>query len=73
MIQNQKLSEFAFVNAHKLRSPVASILGLLSLFPQASATERDEIFEHLKSSSESLDKIIRELGRNIEGAIIDKE
>jgi tetratricopeptide (TPR) repeat protein len=73
MLQNQRLAEFTFVNAHKLRSPVASILGLLNLFPYATNEEREEIFNHLKTSGENLDKIIRELGRDMENAIVDKE
>lgn len=69
MAQNQKLSEYTFINAHKLRAPVASILGLINLLPAASAAEREVIFTHLKTCSENLDTIIREVGKNLEGAI----
>ncbi len=73
MQQNQRLAEYTFINAHKLRSPVASILGLINLLPNASAEEREQISKFLKECGEDLDKIIREIGRNLEGAIIEKE
>lgn len=72
-MQNRQLAEYTFMNAHKLRAPVASILGLINLLPSASADERAHIFDHLKNCSEDLDFIIREMGRNLEGAIVDKE
>lgn len=71
--QNQRLAEYTFINAHKLRAPVASILGLISLLPTASVQEREQISIFLKNCGEDLDKIIRELGRNLEGAIVEKE
>jgi signal transduction histidine kinase len=72
MKQNQRLAEYTFINAHKLRSPVASILGLINLLPNASTEEREQIFKFLKDCGEDLDKIIREIGRNLEGAIVEK-
>lgn len=73
MKQNQRLTEYTFINAHKLRSPVASILGLINLLPTASIEEREQIFKFLKDCGEDLDKIIREIGRNLEGAIVEKD
>lgn len=73
MKQNQRLAEYTFINAHKLRAPIASILGLLNLMPKASAEEREQIYEYLKNCGEDLDAIIREIGRNLEGAIVEKE
>jgi tetratricopeptide (TPR) repeat protein len=72
MKQNQRLAEYTFINAHKLRSPVASILGLINLLPNASIEERELISKYLKDCGEDLDKIIREIGRNLEGAIVEK-
>ncbi len=71
--QNQRLAEYTFINAHKLRAPVASILGLINLLPTASVEERIQISKFLKNCGEDLDTIIRELGRNLEGAIVEKE
>ncbi|NBW38211.1 MAG: hypothetical protein EBR30_24960 [Cytophagia bacterium] len=72
MNQNKQIAEYTFINAHKLRAPVASILGLINLLPDASVEEREQIFRFLKHCGEDLDKIIREIGRNLEGAIVEK-
>lgn len=69
-VQNQRLTEYTFINAHKLRAPVASILGLINLLQQVKPEERDAILVHLKTCSDQLDAIIREISRNLEGAIV---
>lgn len=73
MKQNQRLAEYTFVNAHKLRAPIASILGLINLLQKANAEEREQIYAYLKHCGEDLDSIIREIGRNLEGAIVEKD
>lgn len=72
-VQNQRLTEYTFINAHKLRAPVASILGLINLVHQVSPTERDAILGHLKTCGEQLDSIIREVSRNLEAAIVNEK
>lgn len=65
--KNQALEEYAFINAHKLRSPVASILGLVNLL--AKSGQKDDttvIREHLKASAERLDAIVRSITTAIE-------
>jgi tetratricopeptide (TPR) repeat protein len=69
-IQNQRLAEYTFINAHKLRAPVASILGLINLLHQVAPQEKEAIYVHLKSCGEQLDTIIREVSHNLEGAIV---
>lgn len=73
MKQNQRLAEYTFINAHKLRAPIASILGLINLLPNAEQEEQEQIYLYLKNCGEDLDAIIREIGRNLEGAIVEKE
>ncbi len=70
LLQNQKLAEYTFINAHKLRAPVASVLGLINLMQQATPEERLVILEHLKTCSNNLDSIIREISRNLESAML---
>jgi hypothetical protein len=66
-LQNKQLAEYAHFNAHKLRSPVASILGLLSLLQQeTSESERAILLNHLKMASENLDQVIRTINANLE-------
>ena len=69
-LQNQRLAEYTFVNAHKLRAPVASILGLIQLMQQSTPEEREVIIQHLRTCGEQLDNIIREVSRNLENAIV---
>jgi tetratricopeptide (TPR) repeat protein len=70
-IQNQKLIEYAFVNAHKLRAPISSILGLINLMDQATPEEQSAIFTHLKTCGVQLDNITRQISRDLEGSIVD--
>ena len=68
--KNQALEEYAFINAHKLRSPVASILGLLNLLSKADTKEEDSrvIRQHLHRSAEKLDEVVRSITEAIEKA-----
>lgn len=72
-IQNQRLTEYTFINAHKLRAPVASILGLINLVHQVKPEEKETILAHLKACGEQLDTIIREVSRNLEAAIVHEK
>ncbi len=72
-LQNQRLAEYTFINAHKLRAPVASILGLINLVHQVRPEEREAILGHLKTCGDQLDSIIREVSRNLEAAIVNEK
>jgi tetratricopeptide (TPR) repeat protein len=65
-LQNKKLAEYAFVNAHKLRAPIASILGLIDLFSKADPSEQQVILKHLKTCGEDLDNTIRNINVTLE-------
>ena len=67
--KNNILEEYAFINAHKLRSPVASILGLVNIANKLKLNdEGKEIMEHLQRSTESLDTIVNSITKTIEKA-----
>lgn len=70
-VQNQKLTEYTFVNAHKLRAPISSILGLINLIEQASPEEYSIILAHLKTCGKQLDTITRQISGNLESGIMD--
>lgn len=72
-VQNQRLTEYTFINAHKLRAPVASILGLINLLQQVKPEEKEAILAHLKTCGEQLDTIIHEVSRNLEAAIVHEK
>ncbi|GHN02249.1 hypothetical protein WSM22_37380 [Cytophagales bacterium WSM2-2] len=61
--QNEKLMHHAFVNAHRVRSPLARILGLVNLVKHdIELNEKGkEVFMHLKLSANELDDILREV------------
>ncbi len=64
MEQNQDMIKYAYLNAHKARSPLARILGLVNLtkFEDLNAEEkRLYYFEELKTNAKDLDAILREI------------
>lgn len=69
--QNKKLAEYTFVNAHKLRAPVASILGLINLFQQADPSEQRIILSYLKTCGEQLDTTLRAINRTLEAGMTE--
>lgn len=68
--KNTKLANYAFYNAHKLRAPVASVLGLVDLFmnPSVGETEKEEIIVKIRKSANSLNNVIGEIQK-----ILDEE
>ena len=67
-IKNAKLADYAFINSHRLRSPVASILGLINLIGAHSVTEEDkeEILQKLKVNAEKLDAVVKHIRSTLE-------
>lgn len=60
--KNQKIIEYAFITAHKLRAPLARILGIVHLIQLSPKKEIDETLLHyLQVSAEDLDKIIHQV------------
>jgi signal transduction histidine kinase len=67
--KNKALEDAAFINAHKLRSPLASILGLVNLMKSFPMNEEmKEINLHLQESAEKLDNIVSSITETIERA-----
>ena len=68
--QNQKFIHHAFINAHKVRSPLARILGLVNLIGHESqlSAEGKELVRHLHLSANELDDILREVRMNLDEA-----
>jgi len=65
--KNNALEEYAFINAHKLRGPVASILGLIYLMNKIDMDDdARNVLRHLQDSSEKLDAIVNSITRAIE-------
>ena len=65
--KNKMLAEYAFINAHKLRAPVASILGLIPILKTLPLSgEGKEVLRHLKESTDKLDDIVHSITRTLE-------
>ncbi len=60
--QNTQLKKIAWIQSHKIRKPVANILGLIPLFDESNlADEQKELLQHLKISIMELDNYIKEI------------
>lgn len=65
--KNKALEEYAFINAHKLRSPVATIMGLINLISKTRLDhEGAEINRRLQNTAEELDGIVNSITKAIE-------
>ncbi|UII32456.1 tetratricopeptide repeat protein [Fulvivirga ulvae] len=65
--QNKLLAAYAHSNAHELRAPVASVMGLVNLLEKSNLKEGErEIVDHLMKSTEELDAVIREIRERLE-------
>lgn len=64
-LQNQKLLEYAFYNAHNVRGPLARILGLVYLLKREADKigfiDNDQYLEKLSESANELDLAVREM------------
>lgn len=59
----QQLESISYKNSHQLRSPVASIIGLINLIEEKdiTSTHNMQIFNFLKQAIEKLDSVIHEI------------
>lgn len=65
--KNIALEEAAFINAHKLRAPVASILGLANLLKKEPLGEDGKnTLNHLDLSTQKLDEIVTQISETLE-------
>ena len=58
--QNKRLREIAWIQSHKVRAPLASILGLVQLCSLEDSPNA-EIIPMLKKSADDLDQVIRDI------------
>lgn len=65
--QNKKLSDIAFMQSHKMRQPVANILGLISLFNFENAADpiNARLISRLEIATRSFDQVIVEIVNSI--------
>jgi hypothetical protein len=67
--QNRQLKEIAWIQSHKLRAPLARILGLVTVYKfTEDEQEKHEVFDNLEKSALELDHVIHEITRHSEPA-----
>jgi len=66
--QNSKLVKYVFYNSHKVRAPLARILGIASLFNKdaLSPSEISEMLSRIYKEAISLDELVKEMNRTLE-------
>lgn len=66
--QNQRLKDIAWIQSHKVRAPVASILGLVQLFNQENMDDpvNKEVLDGVTEAAENLDTVIKEINAKTE-------
>jgi signal transduction histidine kinase len=64
---NNELRQFSYTVSHNLRGPVASLSGLINLMNSEQLTDHNrEIFQHVKTSIDRLEAIIKDLTKIID-------
>lgn len=65
--QNKELQEFSYLLSHSIRSPVATLLGLTSLFDFKDTTNpfNSQVIENVKLVSDKLDTVIKDLSNSL--------
>ena len=66
-IQNEKLIEFAYFNAHKVRGPLARILGLVNILKMEDSTNGLKDFtDKVHESATELDNVIHAINKRLD-------
>ncbi|MBC7487439.1 MAG: hypothetical protein H7282_11875, partial [Cytophagaceae bacterium] len=62
--KNKMLREYAFLNSHTLRAPLASIMGLVQLFSFTKLDkEQQQLVDYLNKSTKELDEVVRGISK----------
>lgn len=65
--KNEQLTEYAFINSHILRAPVARIVGLINLIKALDIHEGDkEINDLLDNSGQELDQVVGRINKALD-------
>lgn len=61
-LQNEQLTEYAFINSHLLRAPIARILGLANIITNEVELQKDkQMLQALSATTEELDNIVKRI------------
>jgi len=65
-LQNKVLAEYAYINAHLLRGPLCSILGLVNILETELQFESHPVVFHMKKSTDELHEVVKRITKAIE-------
>lgn len=67
-LQNQRLKDIAWIQSHKVRSPVATIMGLIQLFNKENPADpiNEQVLDGLSEAAATLDEVIKEINAKTE-------
>jgi light-regulated signal transduction histidine kinase (bacteriophytochrome) len=64
--QHKQLKDIAYLQSHKVRSPVATLMGLVQLIDEKEmGPDNKQLINYIKSTTLQLDKVIRKIIRKI--------
>lgn len=65
--QNQTLSDYAFSNSHKVRAPLANLMGLADLINRADLSQEElrELTTKINLEVQRLDQVLREINKKL--------
>lgn len=65
-LQNKQIAEYSYINAHMLRAPLCSILGLVQLMDIDCTEDDNTLILHMKKSTKELKDIVNKISKAIE-------
>jgi len=69
--QDKNIAKYAYLNSHKVRSPLARILGLVNLTEYEDLNDEEKrqyYFNQLKSNAKELDNILTEINQTLDNS-----
>lgn len=66
LVKNLQLEEYAYINSHLVRAPLARVIGLTNLILNDHPNVSDELLAKLKDASVELDSVVRKINKAIE-------
>ena len=64
-LQSHLTARYAYINAHKIRGPLARILGLVHLLEIDQTANKEHLYKLIYEAARELDASIREMNKNL--------
>ncbi len=65
LIKNKQIAEYAFFNSHKIRAPLARLMGLIEVinYAEPDDSKNEQLLEKLKAVAEEIDELVRDVSK----------